>query len=93
MFDNKLREAVSKCALYLRQRLEEESDEGRAKQRVPLDTEVVVLIEDFDDGGGYGYGYYLASWTRRCVFWLEDMEYDLVSEGTRVCVTETHIGE
>lgn len=96
MYDEILREAVAKCALYILQRLEEESQEEHTKRgenSVPPDTEVIVMLEDFGDGGDYGYGYYLASWTKRCVFWLEDMEYDIVTTGTRVCVTESHIGE
>ncbi|KAI0806194.1 hypothetical protein BC629DRAFT_1437671 [Irpex lacteus] len=96
MYDEILREAVAKCALYILQRLEEESQEEHTKRgenSVPPDTEVIVMLEDFGDGGDYGYGYYLASWTKRCVFWLEDMEYDIVTTGTRVCVTESHIGQ
>lgn len=91
LYNDDYREAVAKCALYLLRRLEEESNEAQ-KGPVPEDTEVVILLEEYDDGGGYGFGYYMASWARRCVFWLEEMEYDLVTEGTRVCMTESHVG-
>ena len=50
------------------------------------------MLEDYGDGGGYGYGYYLVSWEKRCVFWLDDLEYGFAVMEARVCISESHIG-
>lgn len=61
------------------------------KEDVPHDTELVVHMHD--NGESLSYGYYMASWENRCIFWLEEVEYDLVTQEVRVCTSESHIGE
>lgn len=60
------------------------------KVEPPEDAELVITFKDF---GNYDmmYGYYLASWENRCVFWLDDTEYDFITDYARVCTTESHI--
>lgn len=36
-------------------------------------------------------GYYLTSWTKQCVFWLSDVDVDLVTGGSRPTLSETHL--
>ncbi|KAI0703725.1 hypothetical protein BC835DRAFT_897509 [Cytidiella melzeri] len=60
---------------------------------VPDDAEIVIVLHEYNCGEEFWYGYYLASWQKRCVFWLENMDYHLVTEGARVCTTESHIGK
>lgn len=57
---------------------------------IPEDTELVIWLRDAN--GCFQYGYYLASWSKRCVFWFDEVKYDVITEGSRVCTTETHIG-
>ena len=87
LYNEDYRNGVSACALHLLHRIK-----GQQKA-MPEDTEMVIMLEDYDDDGdGYGYGYYFASWEKRCVFWLEDIDYEFVTMDARVCVTESHIG-
>ena len=87
LYNEDYRNGVSACALHLLHRMK-----GQQKA-MPEDTEMVIMLEDYDDDGdGYGYGYYFASWEKRCVFWLEDIDYEFVTMDARVCVTESHIG-
>ncbi|KAI0703727.1 hypothetical protein BC835DRAFT_1410463 [Cytidiella melzeri] len=67
----------------------------KTSQKVPVldDAEIVIMLQDYGGSEDFSYGYYLASWQKRCVFWLEDVEYDLVTREARVCTTESHIGK
>ena len=53
---------------------------------MPEDYEIVIILED------YSFGYYLVSWKKRCLFWLEDVDYERITWGSRTCITESHIG-
>lgn len=77
-------EAISKFSLHLLQKLQDQTD------LAPPDTEIVVHLRD--NGEDLCFGYYLASWERRCVFWFEEVSYDLITDEVRVCSTESHIG-
>ncbi len=50
------------------------------------------MLEDCGDDN-YAYGYYYATWNKRRVFWLEDVEYKFVTGDDRICLTESRIGE
>lgn len=93
LYDDGNLTALSHCALHLLTMKEAQGDS------VPNDTEMVITLErpDSDSGNAsnlkYIYGYYLATWERKRIFWLEDVEYEYVTDYTRVSLTESHIGE
>ena len=88
MFNENYRDGVCACASILLNRIAE----GNLDLKMPNDSEIVIMLEDYQDGGGYGYGYYLASWEDRRLFWLEDVDYEFITQETRICLTESHIG-
>ena len=90
MLNKNYRDGVCACALKLLGQISEEN--LRTELKLPLDSEIVIMLEDYDDGGGYGCGYYLASWKERHLFWLEDVEYEFITQDARICDTESHIG-
>ncbi|KAI0093584.1 hypothetical protein BDY19DRAFT_989148 [Irpex rosettiformis] len=88
LYNDDYRDGVSKCVLHLLHKIRSQPPE----EPMPKDTEIVIMLEDYD-GDGYVYGYYLASWEKRCVFWLDDVDCEFVTRDARVCVTESHIGK
>jgi hypothetical protein len=86
LYNSEYRKGVSHCAQHLLSRIMDQ------KLSVPEDTEVVIMLEDFDFCDGFVYAYYLASWKNKCIFWLDEVGYDYVTRYTRICTTESHIG-
>ncbi|KAI0346504.1 hypothetical protein BDW22DRAFT_765369 [Trametopsis cervina] len=86
LYDPSYREGVSGFAQFLLAKMEQE-------KAMPDDTELAIVLEDYGADCDYGYGYYLASWKGKCVFWLEEVDYDFVTDGARICITESHIGK
>ena len=86
LYNQSYNDAVSKCARILLRKI------SRIGRSIPGDYEIVIMMEDYEDGGGYGYGYYLVSWKKRCLFWLEDVDYGFLTQESRICITESHIG-
>ncbi|KAI0090331.1 hypothetical protein BDY19DRAFT_992535 [Irpex rosettiformis] len=86
LYNDNYRDGVSECALHLLHKIRNQ------QEPMPEDTEIAIMLEDYDEDG-YGYGYYLTSWEKRCVFWLDDVDYEFVTRDARVCITESHIGK
>lgn len=82
---DKLLEGVSEIAEQIFNRLES----GRSKED---DTEIVIAAREDVGSGIIVYGYYLASWEEKCIFWLDEMEFDEVTGGSRICVSDAHLG-
>jgi hypothetical protein len=86
LYNSEYRDGVSHCAQHLLSRIMDQ------KPSAPKNTEVVIMLEDFDGHDDFVYAYYLASWENRCIFWLEEVGYDYVTQYSRICTTESHIG-
>jgi hypothetical protein len=83
LYNEEYRNGISYCAQQLISRLMNQRPSDTD------DTELVVVLNNPDRH--FEYGYYLASWTKRCIFWMEELEYDFVTRSTRVCTTDSHI--
>ena len=51
---------------------------------LPEDLEIVLDLQSL--------GYYLVSWSRRRIFWLESVEEEVVTGGVFLAASEAHIG-
>ena len=58
---------------------------------VPADTEICVCKSWSRDGESV-IAYYLASMAEQSVFWLEDVDVNMITEYARVVVSESHLG-
>lgn len=85
LFNTRYLLGVSQFAVYIHR-----EQDKQAKYK-PADAELVIILEDFGDNN-YAYGYYFATWAKRRVFWLEDVQYEFVTKQHRICLTESHIG-
>ena len=89
MFNEKYRSGVCACASIVLNQIS--LAERNLGSKMPADSEIVIMLEDYNDGGGYGYGYYLANWEKRRLFWSEDVDYEFITQDARICLTESHI--
>ena len=89
MFNEKYCDGVCACASKLLGQISAEN----LRSKLPFDIEIVIMLEDYNDGGDYGCGYYLASWEEKRLFWLEDVDYEFITLEARICLTESHIGK
>ncbi|KAI0703722.1 hypothetical protein BC835DRAFT_1410458 [Cytidiella melzeri] len=87
LYSQKYLDGVSGFAQYLLSIL------STQQAPLPVDAEIVIALEEFSGGKDLAYGYYLASWQKRCVFWLNSTEYVFVTKEARVCTTQSHVGK
>ncbi|KAI0090330.1 hypothetical protein BDY19DRAFT_766867 [Irpex rosettiformis] len=87
LFNKSYREGISNCALILLDMISQQN------KKIPKDTEITIILEDHGEKYEYVLGYYLASWEKKCVFWLKDVDVDIVTQSARVCLAESHIGK
>lgn len=52
------------------------------------DSEIVLLKDDGDK-----IYYYAASMSKQCIFWFEEVNVTLVTDGERAVVSQSHLGE
>lgn len=52
------------------------------------DSEIVLSNDDGDK-----IHYYAASMSKQCIFWFEEVDVTLVTDGGRAVVSQSHLGE
>lgn len=60
-------------------------DKAKCSRPLPCDTDLVLDYQS--------QGYYLISWGKQSVFWLEEVNADLVTKRERIPVSRSHISE